>query len=264
MNETTLMPIQQLAKQLNGTVASVLSANDLFGFEKAYVIAEAAGQLKAMLTPQYMKPIMDLQNNRLGFKTDKPEGYKEDVVKNCLIEAVLMGVQPFGNQFNIIAGNCYITKEGYGYLLKNNIPGLEWEIIPALPRINADKSGAAIIMKVDWTLDSVRKTRELDIPTKMNQYMGTDGVIGKATRKARKWLYEAITNSETSDGDVTELESDRRGMIIPVPVDKEQERIRLLIQDAKTVKELEAISKHVPQDLFEEYETKKNQLNGKV
>src|SRR6185295_14617871 len=103
--------------------------------------------------------------------------YPEEVVKNCLIEAVLTGVQPFGNQFNIIAGNCYITKEGFGYLLAN-YSGLSYEIIPALPRINADKSSAAIVMKIKWTLNSIEKERELEIPVKMNSFMGTDAVIG--------------------------------------------------------------------------------------
>jgi hypothetical protein len=195
----------EVIERLNNSVASVISANGLVGFEKAYIVASAASELKKLLTPEYMKPIMELQGNRLGFKTDKDTngGYKEDVVKNCLIEAVLMGVQPFGNQFNIIAGNSYITKEGFGYLL-SKIPGLYYEIIPSLPRINQNNSGAAIVMKIKWTLNGTSKEQELDIPVKMNQYMGTDAVIGKATRKARAWLYNTITGSETPEGDVTD------------------------------------------------------------
>ncbi|MFK5282891.1 hypothetical protein ACI3PL_25325, partial [Lacticaseibacillus paracasei] len=80
---------------------------------------------------------MALQGNRLGFKTDKDKsgGYPESVVKNCLIEAVLLGIQPTGNQFNIIAGNMYPTKEGCGYLL-NNFKGLSYNLVCSLPRIN--------------------------------------------------------------------------------------------------------------------------------
>lgn len=211
VEQTTQAPA--IATELNMSVAKVLGADAVTGFEKAYLIANAAGELKRMLSPEYMKPIMDLQGNRLGFKTDKDiaqgggkgPGYQEDIVKNCLIEAVLTGVQPFGNQFNIIAGNCYITKEGFGYLL-SKYPGLYYEITPELPRINADKTSAAIIMNVEWTINSISKTKKLEIPVKMNSFMGTDAVIGKATRKARAWLYNTITGSEIADGDIQDAE----------------------------------------------------------
>lgn len=201
---------QEVIQKLNDTVISVIKADGMQGFEKAFLIAEAAGKLKAALTPEYMKPIMELQGNRLGFKTDMDSegGYKEPVVRNCLIEAVLTGVQPFGNQFNIIAGNCYITKEGFGYLL-SKFPGLTYEIIPALPRISMsnEKQSAAVVMKITWTLNGETKTREIDFAIRMNKFMGTDAVIGKATRKARAWLFWTISGIEVGDGDVTDVDA---------------------------------------------------------
>lgn len=202
----------EIAKQLNATVTSVISEEKLQGFERAYLLADATGKLKALLTPQYMKPIMDLQGNRLGFKTDKDNGqggakgpgYSEEVVKNCIIEAVLTGVQPVGNQFNIIAGNCYITKEGFGHLLAN-IAGLSYTLVPALPRIK--DTSAAIVMTIEWSIDGKNFKKEIDFPIKVNQYMGADAVIGKATRKARAWLYNTITGSEIADGDVMDVEA---------------------------------------------------------
>lgn len=197
-----------VAQKLNETVISVISADGMQGFEKAFLIAQATADLKLALTPEYMKPIMQLQGNRLGFKTDKDEdgGYPEHVVKNCLIEAVLTGVQPFGNQFNIIAGNCYITKEGFGYLL-SNFKGLDFEIIPSLPRINNERTSAAVVMKIEWTLNGEKKTRDIDFAIRMNKFMGADAVIGKATRKARAWLFWTITGIEVGEGDATDIDS---------------------------------------------------------
>lgn len=208
-NESTAIPNGEIAQKLNNSVLSVISSDKLMGFEKAYLIANAAGELKKLLTTEYMRPIMDLQGNRLGFKTDKDTngGYTEAVVKNCLIEAVLMGVQPFGNQFNIIAGNAYITKEGFGYLLAN-YKGLYYEITPELPRINADKTSAAIVMNIEWGFDGKgTKAKKIEIPVKMNSFMGTDAVIGKATRKARAWLYNTITGSEMPEGDIQDIDA---------------------------------------------------------
>jgi hypothetical protein len=180
----------EVAEKLDQNVLSVIGNERIQGFNKAFMISTAIGRLKELITPEYMRPIMDLQGNRLGFKTDKDKdgGYPEAVVKNCLIEAVLMGVQPAGNQFNIIAANTYITKEGYQHLLKK-IPGLVYDITFELPRINNDKSSAAVIAKIHWEYQGEKKDKSLDLPIKVNAYMGTDAVIGKATRKARKWGY---------------------------------------------------------------------------
>ncbi len=218
-----------LAKDLNSEVFKVISAETLAGFEKAFLIAAAAGLLKDKLTPEYMKPIMELQGNRLGFKTDKDlaqgggkgTGYPVEVVKNCLIEAVLTGVQPFGNQFNIIAGNCYITKEGFGYLLKN-FKGLSYDITPEIPKINADKSGATIVMDINWTISGVTKNKKIDISVKMNAYMGSDAVVGKATRKARAWLFNTITGSEIADGDAADNDAVKTIHIIPEEISFEE------------------------------------------
>jgi hypothetical protein len=196
----------EVAKQLNRSVLSVITSDQMQGFEKAYLISDAISELKDLLTTDYMRPILQLQGNKLGFKTDKDNtgGYPAEIVKNCLIEAVLTGVQPFGNQFNIIAGNMYVTKEGFGHLL-SKIPALSYKIIPELPRIKENNTGAAIVMNVEWTYHGVTKSEKLDIPVKMNAYMGTDAVIGKATRKARCWLFNTINGTEIADGDVTDI-----------------------------------------------------------
>lgn len=204
----------EVAKELNENVIAVIGSENIKGFQKAFLIASATGRLKTLLTPDYMRPIMDLQGNRLGFKTDRDvingqpaNGYPEAIVKNCLIEAVLTGVQPFGNQFNIIAGNMYITKEGFGYLLAN-YPGLYYEITFDLPRINQEKTSAAVVANIEWKIGAnEKKTKKLDLPVKMNQYMGADAVLGKAQRKARAWLYNTITGSEIGDGDATDIDA---------------------------------------------------------
>ena len=195
-----LSPIQKLDQE----VVSIIGNQSLHGFEKAYMLADAVSRLESLLTDEYMRPIMKLQGHKLGFRTDKDNegGYGVTVVKRCLIEAVLTGVQPAGNQFNIIAGNCYITKEGFGYLLKK-VQMLNYDIVPELPRIK--DNSAAIVMKIGWTIgNNTRNTENLDIPIRVNKMMGTDAIIGKATRKARAWLYNTISGCEIADGDISD------------------------------------------------------------
>lgn len=198
--------LEAVADSLNLAVTAVTGATDAVnGFKKAYLVADAIEKLKSLLTPEYMKPIMALQGNKLGFKTDKDDkgGYPEAIVKNCLIEAVLIGLQPHGNQFNIIAGQMYATKEGIGHLL-SKIKGLSYKIIAELPHIK--DSSAAVVMNIHYTLNNVSKEESINIPIKVNAYMGADAVIGKANRKARKWLYDTITGSEIPEGDIADIE----------------------------------------------------------
>lgn len=198
-----------LAKKLNESIFSVLGQENLIGFQKAYAMACAIEELKALLTPEYMASIMQLQGTNLGFRTDKDkkkdgtkgDGYPVDIVKNCLIEAVLLGLQPYGNQFNIIAGNTYPTKAGCGYLL-NNWKGLSYDLVCGLPRISNDRTSSAVEVTIKWTLNGTTKEKTIPIAIKMDAYTSVDAIIGKATRKGRAWLLSAIMGTEITDGDI--------------------------------------------------------------
>lgn len=234
---------KEVIKSLDSSVIAIVGAKNIEGFEKAFMVSDAIGKLKEVLTPQYMKPIMNLQGNALGFKTDKDKtgGYDEATVKNCLIEAVLIGIQPVGNQFNIIAGNMYPTKQGFKYLL-DGIKGLEYTVTKQLPRIKQDNSGAAVVCDIEWSINGGEKqTKSIDFPIKMNQYMGADGVLGKADRKAFAWLYNKINGTEIPDGDVQDVE----GRVVssklnekPSEEEIELNRWKALFEDCKTPAEL--------------------------
>ncbi len=226
--------------KLDEAIKKGLSAQGLTGFHKAYEMASAIDELKLLLTPQYMKPIMALMNNKLGFKTDKNKAggdrYSEETVQNCLIEAVLYGVQPVGNQYNIIAGQSYITKEGFGYLLAN-FSGLRYKIAMDLPRIGNGNTSAAITAKISWTINGVTDNQELPIPVKMDAYTTTDAIIGKATRKARHWLYQTITGSELPEGEMdfeAEVISSKINKV--VSVDEEDQNPATFKVDEKEIK----------------------------
>ena len=204
----------EVAKKLDFAVLQVIGQDNILGFTKAFEVANATAVLKELLNDEYMKPIMLLQGNRLGFKTDKDTtgGYSKEVVKNCLIEAVLTGVQPSMNQFNIISGNMYVTKEGFGYLL-SKIEGLKYEIIPFIPKVDGNQ--ALIVMKITWTLKgNETQTREIEFVIKVNNFMGADAIIGKATRKARAWLYSQVTGIEVAEGDSSDVETKSSNTII--------------------------------------------------
>lgn len=254
----------EIIQRLDKSVLAVIGSKALLGFEKAHVVANAINELKALLTDDYMRPIMALQGNKLGFRTDKDKtgGYDIPTVRNCLIEAVLMGLQPTGNQFNIIAGNTYPTKEGCGYLL-NTFEGLqEHQIICGLPRINDTKTSAAVEVTISWTINGQKNEKVVPIPIKMDAYTSVDSLIGKATRKGRAWLLSRILGTEITDGEV----EDTVGKVISSSTlrktvdQQEEDRLKALINDAPTVEVLESYKEKVKPDQVDLFNQKMEEL----
>jgi hypothetical protein len=260
------MNTTEITKKIDSEVLAVIGSGSILGFQKAHVVANAVGQLKELLTVDYMKPIMALQGNKLGFRTDKDKtgGYGMDVVKNCLIEAVLIGLQPTGNQFNIIAGNMYPTKEGCGYLL-NNFPGLKYDLVCSLPRINNEKTGAAVDITIKWTLKGETNEKVIPIAIKMDQYTSVDAVIGKATRKGRAWLLSTISGVEITDGEV----EDANAKVMSSKVNTksaeeiEKDRTMLMINDCKTLEDLDLLQTSNPDIDVKLFDAKRKELGGK-
>lgn len=189
--------------------------NAIGKFARAHELASMVGALETAITPDFMRPIMDLRDKRIGFRTDRDPTqtdyktgrahvpYAEDVVKRCLIEAVICGVYPTGNEFNIIAGNCYITREGYTRLVRE-IEGLtDLQLSPAPPK-RVGEDGAIVDFDASWKMNGVQQAMRESIPVKINKGMGTDAILGKAERKMLYRVYKRATGSETSlpEGDV--------------------------------------------------------------
>ncbi len=264
-----LVPMADFAQQLDAAILTVTGDQGISGFQKAFLLSDGIQKLKELLTPQYMSPIMAMQGNKLGFKTDKDKtgGYPMEVVKNCLIEAVLFGLEPYGNQFNIIAGNMYMTKEGAGHWL-NNFKGLKYDLVCSLPRIGSEKTSAAVDVTINWTLKGESNTKVIPIPIKMDSYTSVDAIIGKATRKGRAWLINAITGIEVGDGDVEESSAQVVSTKINPAKKSEQEiedeRMLILISDASTIEELEFYAPSVSENILHTFQEKYNQiLNAK-
>lgn len=172
-------------------------------FEQAVALGRGMADLKEALG-QVVVHLMPLQGSTLGFVTDKDSegGYPAGVVTECLIEAVLRGVRPIGNEFNIISKRCYITKNGYAHLLRSHkgLTDLKTDI-----GIPVGKTGGAVVTaSASWRLDGKPDSLKRDFPVKTNAGSGADQIQGKATRKLYAAVYTQITGSEQSglDGEV--------------------------------------------------------------
>ncbi len=192
---------------------------------EAVATADAMDLLRVSFNDDVMAPFMKLMNTKLGFMTDRdpskfksknaqgqPLDYKGniitpypvEVVRECVIEACLRGLRVVGNQFNIISGGCYTTREGYAYLIKQ-LDGLK-NYTPVVGIPKKGDVGTFCQCKAKWTIgtkeDSLGYDEPINIPVKVDDYTTADAVIGKATRKFYKRVYEKMTGVEMPDGEV--------------------------------------------------------------
>lgn len=201
VNSNSLLELQRLDQVINEVA---IRASKSSGFELALYKAEAIDQLTNALNDEVMGKIMVLCGKKIGFLTDKdsmPDKYKVSVIRDCVIEAVLTGLDVTGNHFNIIAGKMYTTKEGATHLLKNKTHGLQKHEI-TYPSIDISDGTAIVTTKIEWKFNGTTDSRIINFTIRVNKGMSADAIYGKTERKAKIWLYNHLTNNEVPDGEV--------------------------------------------------------------
>lgn len=181
-------------------------------------VAQAMADLRAMLTPDVMLPIMAVMNTDLGFRTDRDPKqvntktgapyvpYPVEVVRDVLIESKLRGFHTIGNEFNIISGRFYAAKSGFRRKLTDgkSFPGLTgFRDSYDVPRLQGDK-GAIIKCRAEWKLDGKADKMEFEFAIRVNAGMGADAIQGKAERKLCKRVHDLLSGVNTPDAEVGE------------------------------------------------------------
>ncbi len=248
-----------VSKDIDAKVMEVMSTK-IQGFEKAFIISSAISALRDNLTPEFMKPIMDLQGSRLGFLTDKHkkgQSYTMEQVKTCLIDAVLLGLQPTGNQFNIISGNMYPTREGFGYLL-DNIKQLRKSFDFLDVDLREKSKVSYVTVEITWKIgDEEPKKQKIKFPVKSDAYTSHDALIGKAERKAKRWLFNTLKGTDIADADVEDIPH----KVVSTKVDGDEERILLLINSAKNQEDLDFAREHCNEEHLPLIKAKQVEIN---
>lgn len=224
--------IEKVSQKIESAIAEcgIRSISTLPKFMQAIRMGQGIVALRQALTDTFVQAtLMPLQGTALGFLTDKDKegGYGLNVVRDCAIEAMLRGFGVVGNEFNIIAGRFYGTKGGFERQVCE-FPGLRDLVLqPGVPQLIGDK-GALVPFSASWTLQGkamridCQQTKEVDqrIPVKVNSGMGSDAIIGKATRKVLYRIYQRVNGSSYGlvDGEVGDEPIVTTGETAPSPV----------------------------------------------
>lgn len=203
--ERTAERVDALAGQYQDAIAKAQGHT-----RRALLLARGVQVLRETLTPEVMALIRELENRDYGYQTDRGPGkgkqgtdsppYPAEVVKGCVITALLQGFFLTGNEFNIIAGRFYGTQAGYRRKLEAVAGISDIEVAPGVPQ---SRNGHAVVrVALSWALRGKRQQLRgpdgdpggvfavLTRPTD-----GADQTIGKALRKAYKLAYQQATGS---------------------------------------------------------------------
>jgi hypothetical protein len=204
LEEASTRAIAAFAGATNG--GSVLAALD---------VAKGIEDLRALFSqPEIQARVVALQDTPLGFRTDRDpkvmnrktgqpnQPYPYDVVRDAVIEAGLRGLQLVGNQFNIISGRFYGTKEGFEFLIRK-LPNVS-DFRPVIGVPQTKPGGVLIDCEATWQQNGKPFALKVTIPVKGDDYSSADQYIGKATRKLLKRCYEVMTGNSVPEGDAAD------------------------------------------------------------
>lgn len=223
---------------------NAMTLREMPALSQAVTLATGINTLRKAMSDDLMRQVfMPLQGSALGFITDKDRdgGYPVSVVRDCMIEAMIHGLRPVGNEINIIAGRFYAAQNGFARIVAE-YPGLtDLVLTPGVPVFVGDK-GALVPYRATWQLQGKRQEIVCDvvkradgsasdtrIAVRVNAGMGSDAVIGKAKRKLLKRVYETITGSKLNmtDGEVIDTVGEVQSEPAPAPAAPEQDGKRI-------------------------------------
>jgi len=236
-------------------------------FLRPVVVAQALNELRKAIDADSLAILRSMENTPLGFRTDRQDGYAEHVLRDCMIQAMLDGLSFAGNQWNIIAGSYYVTKEGWTQkLMRLGATGIvpfaslpdDCDVFEGAPNERGSKkytvkmgAYAECWLAGEKFTSHMRAADGYDTRRMISAY-GKDlaeamsGIAGKAEATALKKLYylcRGIPEPAEPDEAVSVIESEKMITLLPVEAASDDQQMwydkaREGIENANSQKEL--------------------------
>ncbi len=193
--------------------------------------AVAVAIIEESLTDDLLKfSVLPLMGKKIGFRTDRDTGgakpYSNAVLRSCVCEVLLHGGSIDGNEFNVIAGQAYLTQNYWRRKVEECKAIANLEIQTGEVEVRGRDAFVEVI--ATWTVNGEPrefmktkkqlKGRPFDgrMVVPKNDAMGRDAVIGKVLARTYKAVYlmssgayldAAADGEERLDPDVIDAES---------------------------------------------------------
>ena len=180
------------AQSDNIAKATALALSQIPAVQAAARRAETIRRLWDAITDGVLRYLEPLINTPLGFKCDK--AYDDNTLRSCIVQALLLGARLTDNEFNIIQGRAYLTREFFVRVLSENADLTNLRVSYGVPKITAD--GALVSVSATWMLGPVADSLDADIPIGTRGKETVDNILGKASRKFLSRVYARVTGSK--------------------------------------------------------------------
>ncbi len=205
-----MLAIQATAEQVQ---QELLSAE---GFGKTLAIATGLVAIQEAMTDETVAVLKALVGTDVGFKTDKDHlgsGYGSQTIKACAVRALLNGAYLHGNEFNIIAGGCYLTQQYYLRKLREYPNVTDVQIDVDIPCVDSSRPAVKenYTMLVGGYACCRVNGRKVEIYARESTKFGDqrmavsaykadiDQAQGKARKRLAQRLFERIAGVDISD-----------------------------------------------------------------
>lgn len=179
-------------------------------FRVALIQTRAIARLRQMLSDKLIDEFTELAGLPFGFMVDSnkdgsPKRYPRDVVRNCLIHALLYGLSPTGGEWGIIAGGMYITASGWEKLGGRLVNDLYIHL--SVPEIKADEGVGLVAAHATFKVNGHEKTYRWAKGTtfdgrlcvRHNKGMMPTAVLTKARRQCLRQIASIVMGLDIPD-----------------------------------------------------------------
>jgi hypothetical protein len=178
-------------QECDNAVVELMKSN-LTGMSLMFAKITVVEKIESALDDEFMKKVMNLKGKEYGFKTDERAGesYPDTKVKAAIVQALMFGAELTGNEFNILGGNCYLTKVFCkNWLRKNKV----WYKIPCSLSQKSENGTFFIKVFAEWIdFDKNLHKETLDIPVAKHSNTSEATMKGCAERDAMAFIIEEL------------------------------------------------------------------------
>lgn len=190
--------IDKVTKTFNVQVAQ--AGGKLF---EAMIVAKGIAIMQQVISEEMLELLMQLQGREFGFKVDRT--YTRDVVKDAACYAFLDGLQPFGNEWNIIGGKYMAVLNGW----RRKVNDLKLENLKI--DLGEPKPWGQFGLRVDcsatWQRNGQVETIRQQFSLKKDGGFSIDNADGRLHRKMYKAIYLKICGNSFAGLDSDEIEA---------------------------------------------------------
>ena len=204
------------------------------GVKRTIAMATGLVAIRDSMGDDVLATLSALQNSPMGFRTDSSKGYPAEVLRDCCTHALLHGAYLVDDEFQIIAGQCYLGQKFYMRKLRE-YPGVsDVQVDVEIPTVGSQLEGQKgnWVMLVGGYASCNVDGKKVEVYARKDPKFGDSRIAvtafnrgidmaqGKAKKRLYQKLYERVAGVEITEGEGEVI------LVEPEPERSDEEMLR--------------------------------------